>query len=87
MAATESEAPVVRASARYLRTSPRKVRLVADQDPHHVFDRLAQHVHERAPEVEVVRIGSMEPSRTPLDHPAVARVAAAVADAHDGHRR
>ena len=31
MAATESERPVVRASARYLRTSPRKVRLDADQ--------------------------------------------------------
>ena len=30
MASTE-EGPVVRASARYLRTSPRKVRLVADQ--------------------------------------------------------
>ena len=29
--APESEAPAVRASARYLRTSPRKVRLVADQ--------------------------------------------------------
>jgi large subunit ribosomal protein L22 len=27
----DSEMPVVRASARYLRTSPRKVRLVADQ--------------------------------------------------------
>jgi ribosomal protein L22 len=31
MAKTETDAPVVRASARYLRTSPRKVRLVADQ--------------------------------------------------------
>ena len=31
MATTESDTPVVRASARYLRTSPRKVRLVADQ--------------------------------------------------------
>ena len=29
--ATESDAPVVRASARYVRTAPRKVRLVADQ--------------------------------------------------------
>ena len=31
MAAESQEAPVVRASARYLRTSPRKVRVVADQ--------------------------------------------------------
>ena len=31
MAAESSDRPVVRASARYLRTSPRKVRLVADQ--------------------------------------------------------
>jgi ribosomal protein L22 len=30
-AGTDSDTPVVRASARYLRTSPRKVRLVADQ--------------------------------------------------------
>ena len=30
-AKTDADAPVVRASARYLRTSPRKVRLVADQ--------------------------------------------------------
>jgi len=31
MPTAEPERPVVRASARYLRTSPRKVRLVADQ--------------------------------------------------------
>jgi ribosomal protein L22 len=31
VAAEASDKPVVRASARYLRTSPRKVRLVADQ--------------------------------------------------------
>jgi len=30
-AKTDADAPVVRASARYLRSSPRKVRLVADQ--------------------------------------------------------
>jgi len=30
-AATDTGAPVVRASARYVRTSPRKVRVVADQ--------------------------------------------------------
>ena len=29
--ATDTDAPVVRASARYVRTSPRKVRVVADQ--------------------------------------------------------
>jgi large subunit ribosomal protein L22 len=31
MAATETEAPTVRASAKYLRVAPRKARLVADQ--------------------------------------------------------
>jgi large subunit ribosomal protein L22 len=31
MAATETAAPVVRAKARYVRTAPRKVRVVADQ--------------------------------------------------------
>jgi len=31
MAATQTDAPLVRASARYVRIAPRKVRLVADQ--------------------------------------------------------
>ena len=31
MAATETDAPLVRASARYVRIAPRKVRVVADQ--------------------------------------------------------
>jgi acetylornithine deacetylase/succinyl-diaminopimelate desuccinylase-like protein len=60
------------------------MRLVADQHPDHVFACLVKHVQSRAPDVEVVRIGSMEPSRTALDHPFVAAVAEAVAAAHEG---
>ena len=60
------------------------MRLVADQDPEHVLRCLTEHVQARAPGVEVVRIGAMEPSRTALDHPYVAAISAAVAQAHDG---
>ena len=60
------------------------MRLVADQHPDHVFECLSRYVQARAPEVEVVRIGSMEPSRTPLDHPYVQAMTRALANAHPG---
>jgi acetylornithine deacetylase/succinyl-diaminopimelate desuccinylase-like protein len=65
-------------------TAKLDMRLVADQDPEHVFRCLVEHVRARAPDVEVVRIGAMEPSRTPLDHAYVKLIAEAVAQAHDG---
>lgn len=45
------------------------MRLVPDQRADDVFAKFLAHVQKHAPEVEVVRQGSMEPSSTPLDHP------------------
>jgi acetylornithine deacetylase/succinyl-diaminopimelate desuccinylase-like protein len=45
---------------------------VANQDPDRCLDLLRRHIRSHCPdEVEVVRGGSMPPSRTPIDHPAV----------------
>lgn len=45
------------------------MRLVPHQRPDDIYDRFAAHVQQHAPEVTVRRLGSMEPSFTPLDHP------------------
>ena len=44
-------------------------RLVPDQDPDDVYEKVAAHVARHAPGVEVRRLGSMRPSHTPLEHP------------------
>jgi acetylornithine deacetylase/succinyl-diaminopimelate desuccinylase-like protein len=44
-------------------------RLVPDQDPDDVFAKIEGHVARHAPSVEVLRLGSMRPSHTPLEHP------------------
>lgn len=62
-------------------TAKLDMRLVVDQSPDAVFEALVRHVHERAPDVEVVRLGSMEPSRTAIDHPYVQTIVQAVAEA------
>ncbi len=57
-------------------------RLVANQDPHRVFRLIEAHLRRVAPEgvrVEVALEGAGEPALTPLDHPAVAATAAALA--------
>jgi acetylornithine deacetylase/succinyl-diaminopimelate desuccinylase-like protein len=48
-------------------------RLVANQDPHRVFDLLREHVARHAPpgvRVETTLLSSGRPSVTPIDHPA-----------------
>ena len=55
------------------------MRLVPEQHPDDVFAQLAAHVARHAPAVEIERLGSMEPSSTPLDHPYAAVVRRAVA--------
>lgn len=47
------------------------MRLVEAQSAEDIFDRVREHVHRHAPEVEVIWQGAMEPSRTPLDSPYV----------------
>ncbi|WP_129113593.1 M20/M25/M40 family metallo-hydrolase [Halegenticoccus tardaugens] len=60
------------------------MRLVADQDPDDIWEKYREHVHEHASgavDLEVSRLGTMSPQRTPLDHPAADSVMAAVANA------
>jgi acetylornithine deacetylase/succinyl-diaminopimelate desuccinylase-like protein len=44
------------------------MRLVPDQTPDDIFECLARHVQRHAPGIEVVRLGDMRPSRTPIDN-------------------
>lgn len=45
------------------------MRLVPDQSTDDIFAKFQAHVARHAPDVEVHRLGSMEPSYTPLEHP------------------
>jgi acetylornithine deacetylase/succinyl-diaminopimelate desuccinylase-like protein len=45
------------------------IRLVEAQTADEIWAKLEAHVRRRAPEVELIRQGSMEPSKTPLDSP------------------
>jgi len=45
------------------------VRLVEAQKADDIFAKIEAHVRKHAPNVEVIRQGSMEPSKTPLDSP------------------
>jgi acetylornithine deacetylase/succinyl-diaminopimelate desuccinylase-like protein len=54
------------------------MRLVPDQRADDIFEKFTAHVAKHAPDVEVRRLGSMEPSYTPLEHPLAAVVRKAV---------
>lgn len=43
------------------------IRLVVDQDPMYIYDKICQHVQKHDPNIKVEYLGSMEPSRTPAD--------------------
>jgi acetylornithine deacetylase/succinyl-diaminopimelate desuccinylase-like protein len=45
------------------------IRLVEAQTPDEIFAKLAAHVQRHAPGVELIRQGSMAPSKTPIDSP------------------
>jgi acetylornithine deacetylase/succinyl-diaminopimelate desuccinylase-like protein len=45
------------------------MRLVPDQRTDDIFAKFEAHVARQSSEVEVLRLGSMEPSYTPLEHP------------------
>lgn len=45
------------------------IRLVEAQSVEEIFAKVEAHVQRHAPEVEVVRLGGMEPSKTPLNSP------------------
>lgn len=54
------------------------MRLVPDQRADDIIAKVREHVARHAPEVEVTRLGSMEPSYTPLEHPYASVVRRAV---------
>ncbi len=45
------------------------IRLVESQSVDEVFAKVEAHVKRHAPDVEVIRLGGMDPSKTPLDSP------------------
>ncbi|MFN3621749.1 MAG: M20/M25/M40 family metallo-hydrolase, partial [Nitrososphaerales archaeon] len=54
------------------------MRLVADQDPEDIFEKVQQHVKKYAPGVHVEKLGQMKPSRTPVENKFVKAVYNAV---------
>ena len=58
------------------------VRLVVDQDPIDIYNKICRHVQKHDPEIEVKLLGTMEPSRTPADLKIVEVVANAVHHAY-----
>jgi acetylornithine deacetylase/succinyl-diaminopimelate desuccinylase-like protein len=55
------------------------IRMVERQTADQVFAKLQAHVRRHAPDVELVRQGSMDPSKTPLDSPYAAPIQRALA--------
>lgn len=53
-------------------------RLVPDQDPDQVFERITNHVERENPDIEVTKMGSFPPMKTPIDTPAATPLAAAL---------
>jgi acetylornithine deacetylase/succinyl-diaminopimelate desuccinylase-like protein len=59
------------------------MRLVADQDPDDIYEKFRDHVESHSSssvDVEVSKLGTMDPQRTPLDHPVREPVLDAVAE-------
>jgi len=54
------------------------MRLVTDQSVDEIMEKVEAHVARHAPEVQVIRQGGMDPSRTPLDSPFTAPLRRAV---------
>lgn len=57
------------------------MRLVPDQDPEHIFSMLQEHVRTYEPSVELVKLSSVPPSRTPSGSRYVKLISDAVAQA------
>jgi acetylornithine deacetylase/succinyl-diaminopimelate desuccinylase-like protein len=55
------------------------LRLVPGQRADDIFAKFQAHISRHAPDIEVLRLGSMEPSYTPLEHPYSSIVRQAVA--------
>lgn len=62
------------------------MRLVADQDPDDIYRKFRSHVESHVSgtvDVEVSKLGTMSPQRTPLDHPVREPILCSVADGWD----
>src|SRR5699024_1183998 len=57
------------------------MRLVVDQDPDDIFNKVVQHVASHAPDIEVTKGASMMPSRTPYHLDVITNIRQAVEDA------
>lgn len=64
-------------------TAKLDMRLVPDQDPDAVFERLRSHVEAENADVAVEKLGTFPPMKTPIDTPAAETVADALRDAWD----
>lgn len=51
-------------------TAKLDMRLVHDQDPDRIFEIVRDHVHAENPDVEITKMGTFPPMKTPLDTPA-----------------
>jgi acetylornithine deacetylase/succinyl-diaminopimelate desuccinylase-like protein len=58
------------------------IRLVVDQDPLDILEKIKKHVETYAPDIEVTYLGSMQPSRTKAELPIVQKVVSAVEAAY-----
>ncbi len=54
------------------------IRLVASQTADEVFEKVEGHVRRHSPGVTIIRQGSMDPSKTPLDSPYVGPISQAI---------
>ena len=59
------------------------IRLVESQTADEVFAKVAAHVRRHAPNVQLIRQGSMDPSKTPLDSPYTEPIRRGIAAAQD----
>lgn len=59
------------------------IRLVVDQDPIDIFNKIKSHVSEHAPDVKISYLGSMQPSRTNAELKVVQKVVHAVQQAYE----
>lgn len=59
------------------------IRLVVDQDPQDIFEKIKNHVQTYAPDIEVTYLGSMQPSRTKAELPIIQKVISAVEAAYE----
>jgi acetylornithine deacetylase/succinyl-diaminopimelate desuccinylase-like protein len=57
-------------------------RLVGDQDPEDIFQKVSRHIKQHAPDIQVKFMGAMKPSRTRPDLPSIQRVVEAVHQAY-----